>query len=102
MTQLFLRHFQQVLGQMKPVGNLNGLRRATSRSVGIESVPVPADGGDLRMSSQPGREGLCRTFWQEIDHRVPFQVHQYRSIALALTPRPVVHANDLRPIRHLP
>ena len=101
MTQFFFRHFQHVLNQMKPVGNLNGLRRAAAPSIAIEPMPVPADGGDLRMSAQPGRERLCRTFRQEIDHCVPLQIHQYRPVALTLPPCPVVYADDLKVIRLL-
>jgi hypothetical protein len=52
----FLYGLPQVLQEVKAVGHLHGVGRATGRSLGIGPAPIPADHLDPRMVLQPGRQ----------------------------------------------
>jgi hypothetical protein len=73
------------------VRDLAGLRGAGASSVGVGPGPVPGDHLDAGVPPQPGRQRARLPIRQQVDHRMTFQVHEHRAVAVAAAQRPVVH-----------
>jgi hypothetical protein len=72
--------FTQVLHQVPPIAGLDGLRRAKGRSRGVIGSAIPANHGNLRVSSQPGRNSFYGAIGENLDHAMSVQVDDDRSI----------------------
>jgi hypothetical protein len=91
-----LEDFHQVLQQMKPVGDLNGLRRPVARPVGIGSDPIARDDLHPRVGPQPRRQGLGLPVGPQGDRLPAVQIDQDGPIGLAFTERESIDAHDPR------
>ncbi len=76
---------------MEAVRDLNGIRGALPRALGVGAAAVAGNDLDAGMLLQPGGQGLSLTVREQVDHAAAFQVHQDRPILLAFALRPVVH-----------
>jgi hypothetical protein len=86
--------FHQILQQVKPVGDLGGLRRSLARPIGIGSGSVARDDLYPRVGPQPLRQGLGLTIGQQGDRLPAFQIDQYGPISLAFAQGEIVDAQD--------
>jgi hypothetical protein len=89
-----LEGFHQILQQVKPVGDLGGLRRSLARPIGIGSGSVARDDLDPRVGPQPLRQGLGLPIGQQGDRLPAFQLDQHGPIGLACAQGEIVHAQD--------
>ena len=86
-----------VAQQMEPVCHLDGVRGAPGGSLGIGAGAVADHGGHAGMVRQPRRQRVGAAVGQQVDHAPALQVDQDGAVALALAPRPVVHAQHAHP-----
>jgi hypothetical protein len=77
---------------VEAVGDLPSLWRALARAINIEARAVPANDLNLGMPPEPIGGGGRRAIRQHVDHVSPLQVHDYRPLAAALSPAPVIDA----------
>jgi hypothetical protein len=85
------------IGQdVEAIGNLDGIGRALTRTVGVGAGTIAADHVDAGVLTQPGCQALGRAVRQQLDRPATLEVHEDRPIALAPPPGPVVDAEDAR------
>ena len=75
---------------MKAVGYLLGLRSAEPDTLGVGTGAVTADHLHLRVSAEPGGEGVSRTVGEQIDNPMPLQVDQDGAEIAPFPTRPIV------------
>jgi hypothetical protein len=80
---------------MKSIGDLDGIRRTLTGTLGISTCAIPADDANGRVILQPFGERLRLTIRQKVNGLAPLQIHQYCPVAMAAPPRPIVHPEDL-------
>ena len=83
-----------VAQQMPPVRDLEGVRRPTRRPLGIGAGAVAHDDGDAGVGCQPRRQCVGAAVGEQVDDAPALEVAQDRSVAVALAPGPVVHAQN--------
>ena len=59
----------EILDEMKPIGDLDGIRSTAGRAVGVEIAAVTTDQGDAGMGGEPGRDAVGGALRQEINGR---------------------------------
>lgn len=77
---------------MEAVGDLDGVRRAECRALGVGAGSVAADDLHAGVSPELGGQGRGLSIWQQVEHTVPLQVDEYAAVALGLALRPIVDA----------
>lgn len=92
-TELRLNGLAQVLQNMKTIGDLQRLRRASSRALGERTAAIAADDLDARLPLEPVRDHARGTIRQKVDYLPLFQVHDDGSISGAFAPRPIIDAH---------
>lgn len=80
-AHLFFDGRTKVLDQMKPIGDLPGLRRAFRGGLRIKAAAVPADDCDGRTVMQPLCGTLDATVIQYVDNRATLKVDYYGYVA---------------------
>lgn len=82
----------QITEEMKSICHLDRARCALSGTLGIGTTAIAADDLDSWVSPKP----LGQRFWvpvrQKINRSVALEIYQYRSVAVAPPPRPVIHS----------
>ena len=81
---------------MPAVRDLDRLRRAEPRSLGVRPRSIPANDSDVGMRSEPIPHGLAGAAGQEIEDATPFQIADDRAVAPAPPPSPVVDPDHTR------
>ena len=87
--------FPQVFDQMKPIHDLDGVRRAPANAIRIEGTPIPTDDGHGGMLGQPVRDEVRRALGQEVKDLVILQIDQDGPVALPASPRPLIDPQHL-------
>jgi hypothetical protein len=59
---------------MEPVGDLDGVRRASARALGVGAAPIARDDLDPGARREPGREPRRGAIIEQVDRAAPFQV----------------------------
>jgi hypothetical protein len=77
-----LHGFDEVLHDVKAVGDLDRLRSPAGGPFGAVGPAIPADHLDLRRRLQPGREGVGLPVRKQVNDLVAFEIDQNRSIGL--------------------
>jgi hypothetical protein len=77
---------------VKAIGDLLGLRCALPDPLGVRTGAVTADHLQLRVSAQPGGEGVGGAVGQQVDHPPLLQVDQDGAEVAPFPTRPVVDA----------
>lgn len=90
----------QVAQQMPAIRDLDGIRGALARTVGIGAGPIARDHLYTGVLAQPGGQSLGLAVWQEVNDGVALQVDQRRAVVVAAAPGPVVNAQHTRGWRH--
>jgi len=90
-----LHRFTKIGYKMKPIGNLDSLRRASRRTVSIVQCAIARDDLHSGMRLQPGRERLSRPIAKHLDGLVTFQIDEEGSVRLTFTNGKIVHTDDL-------
>ena len=85
-----LEGFHQILEQVKPISDLDGLWRSLARPISIGSGSVARDDLYPGVGPQPLRQGLGLTIGQQGDRLPAFQIDQDSPIGLAFTEREIV------------
>lgn len=80
---------------MEPIGNLDGVRCASSRAIGIVQCSIARDDLHAGMCLQPVRERLSRAIAEHLDGLVTFQINEQCSVGLTFTKGKIVHTDDL-------
>jgi hypothetical protein len=97
---MLVEHLLQGLGEiaqeMKPIGDLLGARGSAACPFGVHACPIAAQHAYTRMRAQPLGECVSGPIGQERDRSPTFQIDSYCAIALVLTLRPIIHAQDSR------
>jgi len=86
-AHLFFDGRAKVLDQMKPIGDLLGLRCAFTSRLRIQAAAVPTDIFDGRMVTQPLGRTLDATVIQYVDNRTALEVGRCAPVA----PEPAGH-----------
>lgn len=101
-----LDHLAGVEQQVPAVGDLHGLGRAQRGAARIFGRAVACHEPDLRLAAEPGGPGLGRAVGQQIDGTTTFEIDHDGPVGSTLAQRPVVDADDMRPLdrrqRHPP
>lgn len=84
--------FGEVVPQVPPVGDLNGLRGADAGAFGVGAGPVPADDLHAAVLSEPGGKGAGFPVGQDVDRPTGIDVDQHRRIPVASAQSEVIHA----------
>jgi hypothetical protein len=66
----------EVLPEVEPVGDLDGVRRSGAGTVGVGAGPVPADHLDAGMSGKPVGERLGVAAFQQVKRGASLAVDQ--------------------------
>jgi hypothetical protein len=90
-----LKGLGEVAEKMKTIRHLQCIWGTFPRTFSVSSGAVAADDFNSGMSLEPFLQTLRLSIREKIDRLVVFQVHQDRSVALPLFPRPVIHPEDL-------
>lgn len=89
-VHLFFDGRTKVLDQMKPIGDLLGLRCAFTGCLRIQAAAVPTDDLDGRMITQPFGRTLDATVVQYVDDRAALKVDHDGPIARRPPPAPII------------
>lgn len=82
----------QITEDVKTIRDLERIGCTLPRALSVGSCAVSTDDFDLGMSRKPSRQCIGLSIWQEIHWLMALQIHKHCSVAMALTPRPVVDA----------
>lgn len=88
--------FAQVVPEVPPVGDLEGLWGAAGGAVGEEGSAVAADDLDARTLGEPGREGVGLPVGQQVDRPSCLDVDEHGSIDPALALGVFIRADHTR------
>lgn len=91
-----LEDLTHVLDQVKPVAYLHRVWCATGGTLHIRHTAIPADHFDARMVKQPLREGISRTFREQIDDVVALEVDENSTVDMPFAEGEVVHPQNAR------
>lgn len=83
-----------MLEEVKPVGDLSGVRCALACSFGIRLRPVSHDDLDAGISAQPRGQRLGGPPLEEIDRSMGLQINQDRGVHLTATEGEIIDAED--------
>lgn len=89
-AHLFFDGRAKVLDQMKPIGDLLGLRCAFTSRLRVQAAAVPADNFDGRMVTQPLGSTLDAPIVQDVDDRPALEVDHDGSVARRSPPTPII------------
>ena len=89
-AHLFFDGRAKVLDQMKPIGDLLGLRCAFTSRLRIQAAAVPTDNFDGRTVTQPLGCALDATVIQYVDNRAALEVDHDDSVARRPPPTPII------------
>lgn|GEM_PF-1242124 len=89
-AHLFSDGRAKVLGQMKPIGDLLGLRCAFTSRLRIQAAAVPTDNFYRRTITQPLCPALDATVIQYVDNRAALEVDHGGSVARRPSPTPII------------
>lgn len=89
-VHLFFDGRTKVLDQMKPIGNLPGLRCAFTGGLRIQAAAVAADNLDGRMTPKPSGRILDATVIQYVNDRAALEVDHDGPIARRAPPTPII------------
>lgn len=92
-AHLFLDGRTKVLDQMKPIGDLLGLRCAFTDGLRVQAAAVPADDLDGRMVPKPRSRTLDAPIVQYVDNRAALEIDHDGSIVRRPPPTPVIDAD---------
>jgi hypothetical protein len=62
-----LDRFTQVLEEMKPISDLDGVGRTAPCPLGIRARTIPTNNFNARMRQQPAFEQVRRAVWEQIN-----------------------------------
>ncbi|GAA2374567.1 hypothetical protein GCM10010170_077730 [Dactylosporangium salmoneum] len=88
----FLDVLGEVVPEVPPVGDLDGVRSAAAGRFGVGASAVAADHLRARIRFQPGGERVRFAVWQHVDWGAGVQVDQDGAVAVATPEREVVDA----------
>jgi hypothetical protein len=91
-----LSDFTQVVQDMPPIRDLDGLRCGEASGFGIGLAAIPTQDSNFWMPVQPGSRSGGAALVQEIRHLVSLQIH-HNGTALVVPPaeRKIVQARNL-------
>ncbi len=92
-AHLFFDGRAKVLDQMKPIGDLLGLRCAFTSRLRIQAVAVPTDDLDGRTVTQPLGRTLDAAVIQYVDNRAALEVDHDGSVARRPPPAPIIYTD---------
>jgi CO/xanthine dehydrogenase Mo-binding subunit len=92
-AHLFLDCRTKILDQMKPVGDLLGLRCAFTGGLRVQAAAVPADDLDRRITPKPLGRTLDAAVVQYVDDRAALEINHDGPIACRPPPTPVIDTN---------
>lgn len=91
-----LQRLGQVLEEMEPIGNLDGIRCARSSCLGIAPTAIPTDDLGMGMMLQPRDESRGLAIREQINHTAALQIHQDGAVPVPAAEGEVVDAQDTR------
>ena len=89
-----LRDFAQVVPQMPPVGNMDGLRSRKACRLGVALSAIATEDGDLRVGAQPGSGCRGAGVVEQIHHSVSLQIDHNGAALMASAQGEIVDADD--------
>ena len=92
-AHLFFDCRAKVLDQMKPIGDLPGLRCAFTGGLRIQAAAVPTDDLDGRVVTQPRGCTPDAPIIQNVDNRAALEINHDGPIACRAPPTPVIDAH---------
>jgi hypothetical protein len=86
--------FSSVLEQVKAISDLLGMRCPCRSPSSVISSTIAADELDFRMVLDPLSEGRLRAIWEQVNHTMPFQIEENRSIRAPAPKGEIIHAKN--------
>jgi hypothetical protein len=88
--------FAKVAQDVPAVGHLDGIWRTFADTTSIFGGAITCDNLNARMALQPGRNCLCGSFWQQIDHVMSLTVDKNGSVHSTTTKCKIVQSEHAR------
>ena len=89
-------HVAQITEQVKAISDLHRCWRTLCDASGIVRRAITRNNFHSWMVTQPCRDRLGSTLWQEVDRSMLFEIHEDRAIDPALAEGNIINAQDLR------